>query len=312
MSLFEAQKTYKPFKYEWAVAQTRVHDNIAWTEDELRLQGDVLQWNSGDINSQERAFITEVLKMFTQSDVAVGETYKNHLIPVIKNNEVSNMLTSFAAREAIHQRAYALLNETLGLDDSVWSEFLGTKEYKCKIDNLKGKEPELAHQVAKLALSEGVSLFASFIMLLEFGTRGKMLGMCEAVEWSIRDETQHVLGNTQLFKEIVNCDLVDALPYHNMVDELIHYEDCFIDKAFTLHTPDGYTCEDMKQYMRFLADRRLAQMGLVRRYNVTLPPALSWVDAIISGTSDKNFFEGVVTDYTQEGMKGEVAWDKLL
>lgn len=310
MSVYDESKVYKPFKYSWAVELTQEHDAAAWHEKEAKLQNDVLQWNNGTIRGAERAFITNVLKMFTQSDVAVGSTYKKHLIPVLRNNEISNMLTSFAGREGVHQRAYALLNETLGLDDSVWSEFLEEPTMAAKADLMTHTDDDLALQVARLALSEGVSLFASFVMLLEFGTRGKMLGMCEVVEWSIRDETLHVQGNTRLFKEMHSSALEPAI--QEVAAQMVAAEDAFIEKTYQFYTPESLPCEDLKTYIRYITDRRLQQMGLEPMFNVSLPDSLHWVDAIISGASDKNFFEGVVTDYSLNGMDGDIEWEKIV
>ena len=117
MALLEFSKTYKPFIYPWAVELTKKHEEIHWIEDEAELSEDVQDWRT-KLNEDEKLFITQVLRLFTQSDVQVGENYHELLIPKFKNNEVRNMLSSFANREGVHQRAYALLNDTLGLPDS--------------------------------------------------------------------------------------------------------------------------------------------------------------------------------------------------
>ena len=117
------------------------------------------------------------------------------------------MLGSFAAREGIHQRAYALLNETLGLPDSEYHAFLEYSEMADKIEYMRKADTNtlrgLGLSLAKSVFNEGVALFASFVMLLNFQRFGKMKGMGKVVEWSIRDESIHVEGNSKLFKAFI-------------------------------------------------------------------------------------------------------------
>ena len=127
----------------------------------------------------EKDFVTNVLRLFTQSDVAVGQNYYDQFIPKFKNNEIRNMLGSFASREGIHQRAYALLNETLGLPDEEFHAFLEYKEMADKVDFMMASNTTtkrgMALALAKSVMNEGVSLFASFIMLLNFQRFGRMV-----------------------------------------------------------------------------------------------------------------------------------------
>ena len=94
--LMKFSETYKPFHYPWAVEITTRHEKVHWIEDELDLSEDVADWKSGKVSEIEKEYITNILRLFTQSDVAVGQNYYDQLIPKFKNNEVSNMLGSFA------------------------------------------------------------------------------------------------------------------------------------------------------------------------------------------------------------------------
>ena len=138
--LLQQSKTYRPFHYPWAVELTKKHEEIHWVEDEAELSEDVQDWKT-KLTNDEKEFITQVLRLFTQSDVQVGENYYELLIPKFKNNEVRNMLGSFANREAIHQRAYALLNDTLGLPDEEFHAFLEYSEMADKIDFMSQGNP---------------------------------------------------------------------------------------------------------------------------------------------------------------------------
>ena len=116
MTVLDESKAYKPFAYPWAVELTKKHEEVHWVEDEAELSEDVQDWRT-KLSVQEKDFIENILRLFTQSDVQVGSNYHEFLIPKMKNNEVRNMLASFANREGVHQRAYALLNDTLGLPE---------------------------------------------------------------------------------------------------------------------------------------------------------------------------------------------------
>ena len=203
--LMEFSETYKPFYYPWAVDLTSRHEKSHWIEDEIDLSEDVSDWKTGKVLDSEREYITNILRLFTQSDVEVGKNYYENFVPKFKNNEVRNMLGSFACREAIHQRAYALLNETLGLPDSEYHAFLEYSEMTDKVDFMTDSDPStmrgLGLAIAKSVFNEGVALFASFVMLLNFQRFGKMKGMGKVVEWSIRDESMHVEGMSKLFRQ---------------------------------------------------------------------------------------------------------------
>jgi ribonucleoside-diphosphate reductase beta chain len=316
MSLLEFSKTYKPFKYPWAVELTKKHEEIHWVEDEAELSEDVMDWKT-KLNDAEKDFITQVLRLFTQSDVQVGENYHELLIPKFRNNEARNMLSSFANREGVHQRAYALLNDTLGLPDEDFHKFLEYTEMSDKIDFMKQGETNshtgLALSLAQSVFNEGLSVFASFVMLLNFQRYGKMKGMGTIVEWSIRDETLHVQGNAKLFREfcqehprIVTDELKSKI--YQMSKDVVKLEDKFIKLAFNGLEMEGLTETDVKQYIRHIADRRLLQLGMKPNFKVKDNP-LPWLDWVLNGASHDNFFEKRVTEYSVNGMEGDWGWD---
>src|SRR5210317_1156925 len=239
--LLNFSETYKPFHYPWAVEITTRHEKVHWIEDELDLSEDVADWKSGKMSGVEKEYVTNILRLFTQSDVAVGQNYFDQFIPKFKNNEVRNMLGSFATREGIHQRAYALLNETLGLSDAEYHAFLEYTEMADKIEFMMDSDPNtikgLAFAMAKSVMNEGVALFASFVMLLNFQRFGKMKGMGKVVEWSIRDESIHVEGVSKLFKaycaehpKIVNDEFKSVI--YEMARVAVKLEDKFVELAY--------------------------------------------------------------------------------
>jgi len=319
MSLLKFSETYKPFLYPWAVELTKKHEEIHWIEDEAELSEDVQDWKT-KLSDDEKVFITHVLRLFTQSDVQVGENYHELLIPKFKNNEVRNMLSSFANREGVHQRAYALLNDTLGLPDEEYHAFLEYTEMADKIDFMKdgniSSHMGLALALAQSVFNEGMSVFASFVMLLNFQRFGKMKGMATIVEWSIRDETIHVQGNAKLFREftdehprIVNDELKSKI--YQMAENAVALEDKFIQLAFKGNNVQGLTKKEVRDYIRHIADRRLLQLGLKPLFKQKKNP-LPWLDWVLNGASHDNFFEKRVTEYSVNGMEGEdFGWDEI-
>ena len=317
MSLIEPSLTYKPFKYPWAVEYAVDHERLHWGEHEAKLQDDLTQWKT-KLTDQEINHITQILRLFTQSDVAVGTNYLEHYIPRFKNNEIRAMLSSFANREFVHQRSYALLNDTLGLPEEEFSAFADYEQMQEKLEFMANIDTSsysgLAQAVARSAINEGMSLFSAFVMLINYTRFGKMRGMGEIVQWSIRDETMHAEGMTKLFRvfceehpRIVNDEFKEQI--YGMVREAVDLEDKVIDLEDEMGPIEGLTAEEVTEYIRYIADRRLIKLGLKGNYGVKENP-LEWLERVISSTSHDNFFETVVTEYNADGLDGDDwGWD---
>lgn len=312
--LTEFSKTYKPFQYPQFMDYANMHENIHWVEEEVELGDDVMQWNSGVLSSVEKNFVLQIMRLFTQTDVQVGQNYCDLFIPPFKNNEVRCMLLAFAAREGIHQRAYALFTDTIGMPEHLYSEFLEYEHMAEKISMMQNNDVStiqgLGRALAQTVCNEGMSLFSSFVMLLNFQRFGKMKGLCTITEWSLRDETQHVLGMSELFKTYcrenptVLTDSFKASVY-SMYRNAVALEDAFIDGAFAMGGVEGITAEETKQYIRFIANRRLNQLGFKDNWEGALNP-FPWLDWIVS-EGQSNFFETTVSEYSVSGLTGE--WD---
>lgn len=313
MSVFKWSEVYTPI-YPQVVELTVLHEKVHWGEWEVKMQQDVEEWKLGRISDKEKYFISSILRLFTQSDVAVGKDYYDNLIPVIKNNEFRNMLGSFASREGTHQRAYALLNDTLGFGQEFYEEFLEYKEMADKwdfmLDVRNGTVEEIASSTAKQVLIEGVSLFASFAMLLNFQREGKLMGMGDVNSWSIRDESLHVEGLSLLFHTIIEEHpevVTDAFKreIYETARKVIALEDKFIELAFKMGGVSGITEAEVKQYIRSVTDYRMQQLGLKAQYNVENP--FEWLNWITSNSAMENFFENNTTGYSKGSMEGDFA-----
>ena len=312
-SLTKSSQTYYPIYPEF-VEITERHEKAHWGTWEVSLKDDVMQWQTGQIPEKTKAFIKTILRLFTEGDRVVGSDYYDHMIPAFKNNEVRNMLGSFANREGTHQRAYALLNDTLGFGKDFYTEFQNYKEMKEKLEFMSDLKHDtnrnLALSLGKQCFIEGVGLFASFAMLLNFGRQGILPGMTDVNTWSSKEESIHVEGNAMLFRKFLeeHPKLVTDEFKKELYDtcrKCVELEDAFIDLAFDTGAVEGITRAEVKQYIRAVADFRSVQLGLKPQFLVKNP--FDWLDWIISSSGMENFFESNTTNYSKGSMEGDYA-----
>jgi ribonucleoside-diphosphate reductase beta chain len=290
------------------------HERAHWLPAEADMGQDVTQWKDGTINNQQKAFIKMVLRLFTQADTNVCAGYVEKLLPIFKNADARMTLLSFANREVTHMLGYKRLNDTLGYDSlEFMSEFLSFQEMKDKHDFMieaadlrsnKGKAEYLGKQV----LMEGVNLFASFAMLLNFSQLGILAGMVSVNKWSIIDESLHVEGLSELFRIFVdeNPSVITEEFKRTMYDtarKVVKMEDDFIDLCYTMWEPDKLTKEDLKNYVRYVCDYRMRQLGFKRQFGIEKNP-LPFIDEV-TGETFGNFFEATITSYSKDSLVGE-------
>ena len=174
--------------------------------------------------------------------------------------------------------------------------------------NVNSKE-DIAKTVAVFsAFTEGLQLFASFAILLNFPRHNKMKGMGQIVTWSVRDETLHCNSMIRVFKEFINENPEIWTPklkkeLYEACRTIIEHEDAFIDLAFEMGPMEGLTAQGVKDYIRFIANRRLTQLGLERVYDVQKNP-LTWLDTMLNAVEHMNFFEGRATEYSKASTQG--------
>tara|TARA_R100001530_G_scaffold129323_1_gene99576 strand:- start:168 stop:971 length:804 start_codon:yes stop_codon:yes gene_type:complete len=232
---------------------------------------------------------------------------------VFKPTEVKMMLSVFSAMETVHVAAYSHLLDTIGLPESEYSEFLKIKAMKDKYDYLNKQTSQTLHDVARTvaifsAFTEGVQLFASFAILLNFPRHNKMKGMGQIITWSVRDESLHCLSMIRLFNELIkeNPDVWTT----KLKDEIyqackiaVAQEDSFIDLAFEMGPLENLEAEEVKQYIRWIANRRLTQLNMHPLYKIDKNPLL-WLDSILNAVEHMNFFEGRSTEYSKASTQG--------
>ena len=310
------ERTYfKPFNYPWAYDAWLKHEQSHWLHTEVPMAEDVKDWKKR-LTDSEKKFLTHIFRFFTQGDIDVAGGYVKNYLPYFSQPEIRMMLMGFAAREALHVAAYSHLIETLGLPETTYSEFMEYAEMKEKHDYIMDisaknttKENTATHIAVFSAFTEGMQLFSSFIMLLNFPRHGKMKGMGQIVTWSIVDETQHAENMIKLFRtyieenrEIWNDDLKSRI--YIIAEKMVELEDKFIDLAFEMGAMEDLTSEDVKKYIRYIADRRLISLGLKGVFKVKKNP-LPWVEEMINAPTHTNFFENRATDYAKGSLTGD-------
>jgi ribonucleoside-diphosphate reductase beta chain len=223
------------------------------------------------------------------------------------------MMTAFASMETVHIAAYSHLLDTIGMPETEYSAFMKYKEMKDKYDYMQGFDVTSKHNIAMTmavfsAFTEGLQLFASFAILLNFPRHNKMKGMGQIVTWSVRDETLHCNSMIRLFKDFIKEEpqiWTDKLrnEIYDACKTIIKHEDAFIDLAFQMGPLEGLKAEDVKKYIRFIGNRRLEQLGLKPIYDIKKTP-LTWLDTMLNGVEHMNFFEGRATEYSKASTKG--------
>jgi ribonucleoside-diphosphate reductase beta chain len=313
--LTDERSSFKPFNYPWAYDAWLKHEQSHWLHTEVPMAEDEKDWKK-KLTKEEKQFLTHIFRFFTQGDIDVAGGYVKNYLPYFPQPEVRMMLLGFAAREALHVAAYSHLIETLGLPETTYNQFLDYEEMRAKHEyvlnasNGLSNTASVAENIALFsAFTEGMQLFSSFIMLLNYPRHGKMKGMGQIVTWSIVDETQHAESMIKLFrtyieenKEIWNDELKGKI--YTIAERMVTLEDSFIDLAFGLNEGENLTKEDVKKYIRYIADRRLISLGLKGIFKVKKNP-LPWVEEMINAPTHTNFFENRSTDYAKGALTGK-------
>jgi ribonucleoside-diphosphate reductase beta chain len=278
---------------------------------------DVKDW-AIKLSPEERSLLTHIFRFFTQSDIEVQDNYMTRLGQLSWPIEIKMMLASFANMETIHIDAYSLLIETIGMPSSTYSQFMEYDEMKAKCEMYDTFDVSTTEGIAKtLAMFggfvEGVQLFASFATLMNFPRMNKMKGMGQIVSWSVRDESLHCDGISDLFRTFAaesGC-LSRGLKgeIYDIAETVVSHEDKFVDLIFEGGPVDGLSADDLKLYIRFITDYRLRGLGLKSIFKVGRKHPLPWLTPLLSGPEHANFFEARATEYSKAATRG--TWDEV-
>jgi len=310
--LLDERNYYKPFNYDWAFKAYKTQQQMHWNPDEVNLHDDVRDYRE-KLPVATRRLVDNIFRFFTQADVDVASGYANHFLPTFKQPEVRMMLSAFAGMEAVHQEAYALLLDTLGKEEKIYQDFMKIQEMVEKHEYLSNFNMDNPHEIAKTlavysGFTEGVQLFSSFAILLNFPRHNLMKGMGQIVTWSVRDESLHVEGMSKLFRVFIqeNPEIWnDKLKYeiYCAAERVVELENNFIDVCFKNAEISDLTPEDVKEYIRYIAGRRLLGLGMKNIFHTKVNP-LPWIDYQLNAVEHTNFFENRATEYAKASTQG--------
>jgi ribonucleoside-diphosphate reductase beta chain len=317
MPLIKPRLFYKPFEYQIADDYFDQQHSAHWLPSEISLSSDLNDWKL-KLTESEKHLIGNILKSFAQTEVHVNDYWSTKVSLWFQIPEIQAMSRAFADFESIHAKAYARLNEELGLDD--FKAFLEDEEAKAKIDRLVETPGETLHEKALSlaifsAFTEGVNLFSSFAVLMSFQLRNLMKGTGQIVEWSVRDESLHSKAGCWLFRTLVseNPDLDD----YKLMGEIykaceisVNLEFDFIDKAFEMGDIEGLSKDQLKNFIKARANEKLNELGYSSLYNDVDPNLMrkmEWFNHLTSGKTHQDFFANRVTDYS----KSTADWSDL-
>lgn len=317
MSLLQARSTYAPFEYEQAYKYWELQQQSHWLHSEISMASDINDWKL-NLNESEKNIVGHILKGFTQSEIFIQEYWGQMVGKWFKKPEIQMMAAAFSSFESIHAVSYAYLNQSLGLED--FAAFLHEPTAKAKIDRLietKGKsKEEIARSIAIFsAFNEGVNLFSSFALLLNFSRFNKMKGLGQIIAFSIKDESLHSDAGCWLFRTFISeypevwTDEL-KLNIYDAARLTVELEDNFISKAFEFGTVEGVEEKDLKNFIRFRTNTKLNDLGLKKVWKNIDKQAIermSWFDIMSAGVNHSDFFAGRVTDYS----KGSIDFNKI-
>lgn len=320
-NLLQSRNYYQPFSYPWAFDMYLKQLKVHWIPDEVPMQNDVTDWKH-NLNAKEKNLLMQIFRFFTQADIAVADGYCKYYLPYLSGHpEVGQMLTTFASLEAVHVHSYSLLLSTLGISEGEFKTFMEYKEMKDKHEYMSDMKMDTVEDMLRTiaiysGFGEGLQLFSSFAILMNFPRFGKMKGMGQIVAYSQRDETLHVEGMLHLLRTLAkenprawNDDTRGSI--YEACRRMVDLEDKFVDLAFSHGGVEGLDSKEVKEYIRYIADRRLLQMGLKTNYKVKENP-LPWLEELLNAQEHANFFETRVTEYQKAAIKGDWndVWNK--
>lgn len=320
MTLLTPRSSYSPFQYPTAYFYWEKAQQSHWLHHEISMSSDINDWKM-NLNDTERNVIGHILKGFTQSEVFIQEYWGRMVGKWFKKPEIQMMAAAFSSFESIHAVSYAFLNQSLGLED--FDAFLHEPTAKAKIDRLiatKGKtKEEIARSLAIFsAFNEGVNLFSSFAVLLNFSRFNKLKGVGQIVAFSIKDESLHSEAGCWLFRTLVEEFpeiMTDTLKeeIYDAARLTVELEDNFIGKAFEYGPVEGVDHHDLKTFIRFRTNTKLNDLGLKKIWKNLDKDALermSWFNVLSSGVSHGDFFALRISDYSKGTIDFSTIWDE--
>jgi ribonucleoside-diphosphate reductase beta chain len=304
MGILDKRSSFSPFEYQQAYQYWEKQQQAHWLHTEISMVADIHDWKF-NLTDTEKNVIGNTLKGFTQMEVVVNEYWGRKVSKWFPKPEICMMASAFSNMETVHTKAYAYLNESLGLED--YNGFLDEPTAKAKIDNLihvKGSDRnDIARSLATFSgFAEGVSLFSSFAILMNFSRRNLLKGLGQVVAFSVKDESLHSEAGCWLFRQLVQEYpelLTDKLKQsiYDAARLTVSLEDAFIDKVFEMGDIEDFDPKDLKNYIRMRTNTKLVDLGL--KTNWKNLDKLDWFDYTTVGVEHQDFFAQRVSSYSK-------------
>ena len=262
-----------------------------WRPQEVSFESDIRDWQNS--SQEEREIIGGILRGFTQLECHVGDYWAN--IPNwFPKHEVAAVARAFSLSEVVHAEAYNLLSDTLGLDE--FEAFLGDPIAQNKIGFFLEKKSVKESLAIFSGGGEGVSLFSSFSVLLSLNLTGKYKGIAQIISWSALDEQQHSDTGIALFNQLVREDPLTQEEDQGIIagfDAVIENEWAFLESIFGGRNLSTINKDDVREYILYRANDRLARLGINKRYEFNEQKANNikeWFHPLMKGATSTDFF----------------------
>ncbi len=317
-----------PFKYDWA--WQKYIDGCAnhWMPQEVNMTADVSTWKSADgLTEDERRIVMRSLGYFSTADSLVANNLILAIYRHITNPECRQYLLRQAFEEAIHTHAYQYCIESLGMDEgevfnmyrevpsvakkAAWSlsHTHSLSDPNFHTGTVETDQELLRNLIGFYAVTEGIFFYCGFTQILSMGRRNKMTGVAEQFQYILRDESMHLnfgidvinqikLENPQLWTEEFKQEVIQMILEGTQIE--IEYARDTMPRGVL-----GMNAAMMEEYLQFICNRRLSQLGLPEQFAGVQNP-FPWMSEIMDLRKEKNFFETRVIEY-QTG--GALSWD---
>jgi ribonucleoside-diphosphate reductase beta chain len=312
-----------PFKYDWAWQKYLDGSANHWMPQEINMTNDIVLWKSEDgLTEDERTIVKRNLGFFSTADSLVANNLVLALYRLITNPECRQYILRQSLEEAIHTHAYQYCIESLGMDEG--EIFNMYREIPCvarkaswglkytqeisdpdfKTGTEETDKQLLKNLIAFYCVLEGIFFYCGFTQILSMGRRNKMTGTAEQFQYILRDESMHVnfgidvinqikIENPHLWDEEMKTEAAQMILEGTELE--IMYARDTIPRGVL-----GMNAAMMEEYLKFIANRRLTQIGLQEEFKGVTNP-FPWMSEIIDLRKEKNFFETRVTEYQVGG-----------
>lgn len=325
-----------PLKYKWAYDLYKKMAANHWEPEDIPMQKDIEQWRSSEINDSDRWIIKMGLGFFSAAEGMIGDNIMHGVRRAVTSPELKLVLGRHAHEENIHADSLLYMISSLGVDPyECQAMFEDIPSIAAKVSWFRGITQDLrmrmgADTVIDLTSTrdkqvfarnlfaygqcfEGCQFYALFGMILSLKRQNKFPGVGQMFAYTLRDESNHIELLRLLFNELVqeNPDIMTEdfkLTLVDIIKEAVKLEDAFIDDCLP-EASIGLVAEDYKEYIRYIANRRLTGIGLSPVYEAS--NKLEWLSESMDMKKETNFFESRVVEYQKAGVLSGYSDDDL-